>query len=128
MPRHEEKPGTLSNLLLTWIASALAVGFTAWLLPGVSVDAFWPTTFWVALAIGLANTFVRPLVVLLTLPATLLTLGLFLLVINGLMLQVADHFVDGFVVSGLPWAVIGAIVLSGTTSITQGMLGVAKDD
>ena len=129
MARDEDRrPSGCGRLLLTWIASALAVAFTAWLLPGVHVADVFPTTLWVALAIGLANAFVRPILVLLTLPATIVTLGLFLLVLNGLMLELADWMVDGFVVDGLLWAVLGSIILSLSTGVLERVLGVKRDD
>lgn len=65
-----------------------------------------------ALVLGLANAFVRPLVLLLTLPVTILTLGLFLIVVNALMLMIAAAFVDGFEVKGFGSAVWGSLVLA----------------
>ncbi len=125
---NDKRPSGCGRLLLVWIASALAVAFTAWFLPGVHVEALFPTTLWVALAIGLVNAFVRPLLILLTLPATILTLGLFLLAVNGLMLMLADKMVDGFAVDGFLWAVLGSIVLSISTGVLQRLLGVKDDD
>lgn len=83
---------------------------------------FWPVALQVSLVIGLANALVRPLVVLLTLPVTVLTLGLFLLVINGAMLLLADWALLGFAVDGWLWAIIGAVVLSVVSSILDGLL------
>jgi putative membrane protein len=65
-----------------------------------------------ALVLGLANAFVRPVLVLLTLPVTVVTLGLFLLVVNALMLALAAAFVDGFEIDGFGAALVGAVLLS----------------
>jgi putative membrane protein len=127
-PMSESKrPTGCGRLALTWLASAMAVSFTSWLLPGVHVDAFWPTAFLVALVIGAANAILRPILVLLTLPATILTLGLFLLVINGAMLEVADRMLDSFSVDSLGWAILGSVVLSTVTSGLEGAFGVEKE-
>jgi putative membrane protein len=88
----------------------------------VHLANFWPVALQVSLVIGLANALVRPLVVLLTLPVTVLTLGLFLLVINGAMLLLADWALLGFAVDGWLWAIIGAVVLSVVSSILDGLL------
>lgn len=104
---------------MTWGVSAAAVTATSWLLPGVHVDAFWPDAMIAALGIGLVNALVRPLLVLLTLPLTVLTLGLFLLVVNGLSLQLAAWFLDGFHVAGLLSGILGALVLSIGTGVLE---------
>lgn len=110
-----------SGILATWLVSALSVSATAWLLPGVHIASFFPDALLASLVIGLVNAVVRPLLVLLTLPVTLLSLGLFLLVINGLMLLLADHLLDGFAVDGLIWSVIAALVLSVVSSVLGGV-------
>jgi putative membrane protein len=115
----DDRPKGCGRLVLIWLASALAVGFTSWLLPGVTVASIFPTAFVVALVVGLVNAVVRPLLVVLTFPVTVVTLGLFLLVINGLMLELADRLVDGFAVDGLLSAILGSIVLSIATSVLQ---------
>ncbi|WP_224488791.1 phage holin family protein [Robertkochia flava] len=104
------------NLLL----SALAVFILENILPGVSVDSF-GTAIWVAFALSLLNLFVKPLLILLTLPVTILTLGLFLLVINALIIQMASSLVDGFSVSSFWWALIFSLLFSILQSILQSM-------
>jgi len=79
--------------------------------PGVSASSA-GALIWAAIALGLINAFVRPVLLLLTLPFTILTLGLFLLVLNAGMLNLAGWFVDGFEVVGFWSAVIGALVVS----------------
>ena len=98
-------------LLIAWLINALALMAVAYLLPGIAVESF-VTALIAALVLGLVNTVIRPILVLLTLPATLLTLGLFIFVINGLLFWFVGSFISGFVVSGFWWGVIGAIAYS----------------
>ena len=93
----------LLNMLALWLAAS-------WI-PGIST-ADNATLIWAAISLGLINAFIRPLVVFLTLPVTLLTLGLFLLFINAAMLNLAAWFVDGFEVVGVIDALFGAIIVS----------------
>jgi putative membrane protein len=99
------------KLLIVWLINAVALIAVAYLLPGISVASF-VTALIAALVLGLINAVIRPLLVLLTLPVTVLTLGLFIFVINGLLFWLVGAFVDGFVVQGFWWGVIGAIVYS----------------
>jgi len=99
------------ELLLVWILNALALLIVAYLLPGITVASF-GYALAAALLLGLINTFVKPLLVLLTLPITLVTMGLFLLVINVLMFWLAGSILKGFQVHGFWWAAAGAIVYS----------------
>jgi putative membrane protein len=99
------------KILLVWLVNAVALIAVAYLLPGISVASF-VTALIAALVLGLVNAVIRPVLVLLTLPATLLTLGLFIFVINGLLFWFVGSFIDGFVVQGFWWGVIGAIVYS----------------
>jgi putative membrane protein len=99
------------KLLLLWLINALALMAVAYLLPGITVASF-VTALVAALVLGLVNAVIRPVLVLLTLPATLLTLGLFIFVINGLLFWFVGSFIEGFVVSGFWWGVAGAIAYS----------------
>jgi putative membrane protein len=99
------------SLLLVWLVNAAALFALPYVFPWVQVDTFW-TALIAALVLGLINTLIRPLLVLLTLPATLLTLGLFIFVINGLLFWWVGSFVNGFHVSGFWSGVFGAIVYS----------------
>ena len=99
------------KILLVWLVNAVALIAVAYLLPGISVASF-VTALIAALVLGLVNAVIRPVLVLLTLPATLLTLGLFIFVINGLLFWFVGSFIDGFVVQGFWWGVVGAIVYS----------------
>ncbi len=99
------------NLIIRTLLSALAVLLLANILPGISVSDF-VTAIIVAVVISLLNLIVRPILILLTLPVTILTLGLFLLIINALILLLADRMIDGFEVSGLLWALLFSLLLS----------------
>lgn len=93
------------------LVNSLAVIITAYLLPGVHIDGMM-TALIVAVVLALLNTFLKPLLIILTLPITIFTLGIFLLVINALIILMASHFVHGFVVDGFWWALLFSIVLS----------------
>jgi putative membrane protein len=99
------------RLLLVWLINAVALLALPYLMSSITVDSI-PTALIAALVLGLINTFIRPLLILLTLPATLLTLGLFIFVINGLLFWFVGSFVQGFHVSGFWSAFFGAIVYS----------------
>lgn len=89
---------------------AFAVVISAYVLPGVTLASFW-TALWVALVLGLLNVFIKPLLILLTLPINILTLGLFTLVINALVIMMASGIVHGFKVDGFWYAMLFSIVL-----------------
>ena len=99
------------RLLLTWLINALALLAIKYILPSITVDSF-VTALIVAVVLGLINTLIRPIFVLLTLPVTILTLGLFLFVINGLLFWAVGSFVPGFHVAGFWAGVFGAIIYS----------------
>ena len=97
--------------LVRWLLLASALLLVAYLYPGVSVTSFGSAMI-AAFVIGIFNTLLRPLLVLLTLPVTLLTLGLFLFVINALMFWAAANVLDGFSVAGFTAALIGSLIYS----------------
>lgn len=99
------------NFLLQWLVSGVAVLITAYLLPGVRVTGFFAALV-TALILGLINAFIRPLLILLTLPLNILTLGLFILVINALLIMLAAAIVPGFSVQGFWWALLFGVVLA----------------
>ena len=99
------------NLLAIWIVNALALLALPWVLPSIQVAGF-GTALLVAVVLGLINTLLRPLLILLTLPVTLLTLGLFIFVINAVLFQLAGTLVDGFQVGGFWSALFGSIAYS----------------
>ena len=99
------------RMLLQWLINALALLALPYLFTTIKVDSF-TTALIVALVLGLINTLIRPLLVLLTLPVTILTLGLFIFVINGLLFWAVGSFMPGFHVGGFWAGVFGAIVYS----------------
>jgi putative membrane protein len=99
------------RMLLHWLANALALLALPYLFTTIKVDSF-TSALVVALVLGLINTLIRPLLVLLTLPVTILTLGLFIFVINGLLFWAVGSFMPGFHVGGFWAGVFGAIVYS----------------
>lgn len=104
------------NLLLRWFASAAAVGIAAWLLPGITVPGGLPALLAVAVILGLVNALVRPVLRWLACGLIVLTLGLFLLVINALMLLltswIAGQLALGFRVDGFTTALYGSLIVS----------------
>lgn len=99
------------RLLLVWLINAVTLLALPYLLSSIRVDSF-AAALIAALVLGLINTFIRPLLILLTLPATLLTLGLFIFVINGLLFWFVGSFVHGFHVGGFWPSFFGAILYS----------------
>jgi putative membrane protein len=99
------------RLLIGWILNAVALLAVAYLMPSIHVASV-SSALIAALVLGLVNTLVRPILVILTLPVTLLTLGLFLFVINGLLFWAVGSFLDGFSVGSFWSGVLGAILYS----------------
>ena len=99
------------NLLAAWIVNALALLALPYVVSSIQVAGF-GTALLVAVVLGLINTLLRPLLILLTLPVTLLTLGLFIFVINALLFQLAGYLVDGFNVGGFWPALLGSLAYS----------------
>lgn len=99
------------KLIIRWLLLAAALLLVAYLYPGVSVSSFGAAMI-AALVLGLLNTLVRPLLVLLTLPVTVVTLGLFLFVINALMFWSAAGVLSGFNVTGFGAALVGSVIYS----------------
>jgi len=99
------------TLIINWLINAAALYVAASLIPGVTVEGTSALLF-AALVIGLVNAVIRPILVFLTLPITVLTLGLFYFVLNGLMLYLAAALTPGFALAGLGSAIVGALVMS----------------
>lgn len=99
------------GFLLNLLVSGLAVFVSAYFLPGVKVDSF-VTALIVAVVLGLVNAFIKPALVFLTLPVTMLTLGLFIFVINALLVLLVAAVVPGFQVNGFWYALLFSVVLS----------------
>ncbi len=109
------------KLILRILLSALAVVLLSKLLPGVNVDSYL-TAIIVAIVLSLLNFIVKPILVILTLPVTIVTFGLFLLIINAIIILLANYFVDGFQVNGIWWAILFSLLLSFLQSILFSLL------
>jgi putative membrane protein len=109
--------GFIFRLLIT----TAIVMFLCWLLPGVEI-AGWTSALWVAVVMGLLNMFLKPILVFMTLPATIVTMGLFLFVINAVIIMLSAYFVKGFEVRGFWTALLFSIVLTFCQSIVNGFL------
>lgn len=106
------------GFLIHWVVVAVALWVTAYLVPGVTISS-WTSLAIAALVLGFVNAIVKPILVILTLPITILTLGLFYLVVNALVFGLAAALVPGFQIAGPMPAIIGALV----TSIVSWFLG-----
>ncbi|NOQ92853.1 MAG: phage holin family protein [Flavobacteriaceae bacterium] len=104
------------NYILKILLTAVAVIILAKILPGIDVDRY-TTAIWVAVLIGLLFAILKPILVVLTLPVTILTLGLFLFVINAALILIANNWIDGFSVDGFWTALLFSILLSFFESI-----------
>jgi len=108
------------NLFFKIIISSLAVLIAAYLLPGIRVDNYLSALL-VAVVLALLNGFLKPVLILLTIPFTVFTLGLFLFVINAAMVLLAAKFVSGFLVDGFWWALFFSVLMSILTSFMESL-------
>lgn len=111
IPQMNQKPGLLTRL----VVSSLAVFVADWLLPGVTIDSF-TTAIGVAIVLGILNATLKPLLIIITIPLTFLSLGLFLLIINAIIIGVADQWVDGMHVSSTWTAILFSFMISTISS------------
>lgn len=114
------------NQIIRFLLSGLAVLLTAYLLPGVDVRHFGYALL-VAAVLSIVNAIVKPILILFTIPVTIFTLGIFLLVINALMILLVDYLVPGFAVDGFWWALAFSIILSIFNSMFAGMVRDKKE-
>ena len=112
------------GFIIKVIITALAVFVADYLLPGVHINDDAKTVVIVALVLALLNTFIKPILVILTIPVSIVTLGLFLLIINALMVIWADSLIDGFTVDGWLSAILFSLIVSMVSAILNGL---AKD-
>jgi putative membrane protein len=115
----------MRNFLIRLFVNALALSAAAWLVPGISLTGGFGDLLLVALVFGLVNAFLKPFVLLLSLPFLLVTLGLFAFVVNGAMLLLTARLTDHLAVSGLGAAILGSLVISVVGAVLGGAL---KDD
>ena len=115
----------MARYILKLIIDAIAILAAAYLLPGVDVRSFWVAML-VAFSLSILNSIVKPIMIILTIPATLLSFGLFLFVINALIILLADWVVDDFVVNGFWYALLFSLVLTFFKSILNAIFGEEK--
>lgn len=115
------------RFLLKIIVTSLSVFFASYILKGIYLDGF-PTAILVALVLALLNTFLRPILIILTIPFTLITFGLFLLVINGITVIIADYAIGGFNVNNIGTAIIFSLLVTVTTWILEAIAGDKKKE
>ena len=113
------------RLLLAWLINTTALLALPYLMSSIRVDSFGSALI-AALLLGLINTFIRPVLILLTLPATLLTLGLFIFVINGLLFWAVGSWIEGFHVAGF-WSAVGGAILYSIISWALSAILLRKD-
>lgn len=113
------------TLIIRWFINALALMLVAYLYSGVNVDGIFAALI-AALVLGLVNAIIRPLLVLLTLPVTILTLGLFIFIINAFLFWFVAEVVKGFTVTGFTAALIGSIMFSVVTLLTSWLVSDKK--
>ena len=116
----------MKSLLVRWIVNALALLLVSWLVPGIRANSV-VVLFVAAAVLGLLNAVLRPVLVVLTAPLWIITFGLFLIVVNAVMLWLAAVLVPGFTVDGFLAAILGAIVLS-VVSLFTGSIGRKEKD
>lgn len=107
------------KFLIKLLVTSLAVMLAAYILPGVAIMDT-RTAIIVAVVLALLNSFVKPILIILTIPITLVTLGLFLLVINIIIIKIADGLIDGFTVDSWFWALLFSLVVSLIASLLDG--------
>ena len=110
------------NFIIRLLLNAVAIYLTASLLPGVAVGDFFDA-FILAVVLAILNSVLKPLLIILTIPITIVTLGLFLIVINAGVLLFAAWFVDGTTIDGFWWAVLFGLIVSILNSILYGLAG-----
>jgi putative membrane protein len=101
----------MATLIVKWLVNALAIFLVGQFLPGIHVPDYM-TALWVALCLGIVNTVVRPILLIITIPINLISLGLFTFVINGFLFWIATKFVHNFTIDTFWWAIAGALIVS----------------
>jgi putative membrane protein len=112
----------MRGVLLRWLILTAAVLAASWLLDGIRVDGLLPVIL-AAATLGILNAFLRPLLILLTLPVNILSLGLFTFLINALLLKIVSSLIPGFTVQGFWTAVLGALIISVVSGLLNTFIG-----
>ncbi len=108
-------------LVLNWIVSGLALMLTAWVMPGFKINGL-SSAMIAVVAIGLANLLVKPILFILTLPLTILTFGLFIFVLNAVILKLCASFLDGFEITNWWSAIFGAMIMAIASNVLHKLL------
>lgn len=114
------------NLIIRLLVTAIVAFFLAQILPGVNIEGFGGAVIF-AIVLGILNLIVTPILKILGLPLTIITLGLFSLVINAIVILIADYFIDSMTLDGFLWAFIFSILLSLITSLLNGIFTSSED-
>lgn len=118
----------MTHFVLRLVVNAIALVITAYILPGIHVETDIGPLLLVALIFGIVNALVKPVITILSCPLIIVTLGLFYLVVNGLMLLITDALAGGrFEVDGLGWAILGGIVMGLVGMVLEGALGLNEN-
>ncbi|MEN8243817.1 MAG: phage holin family protein [Thermodesulfobacteriota bacterium] len=112
----------MHGITIRWLTLTVAIIITSYLLDGIHVSGFWSALF-TAAVLGILNAFFRPIILILTLPINILTMGLFTFVINALLLMMASGIISGFNVAGFWSAVFGALLISVVSWLINGFIG-----
>ena len=128
-PNPPAPPSQLRRFLQSWAINTLAVLVTVYIVPGIHfTDNNLLTPFVTSLVLGILNAFIRPIVMLLALPLLIFTLGLFMLVINALLLSVVDWLLPQFQIDSFGWALLGAIIISIVSLVLNVLTGTGRAD
>ncbi|HPD56998.1 MAG TPA: phage holin family protein [Smithellaceae bacterium] len=98
-------------IITRWLIITVAILLASWLVPGITVESVWRAIFAAAI-LGLINTFIKPVLIILTLPLNILTLGIFTFFLNAFLLQLVAYMISGFEVKGFLAAFLGALIIS----------------
>ena len=110
------------NFLIKLVLNAVAIMLTAFLLSGIHVDGF-VSAFLLAVVLAILNATLKPVLVILTIPVSIITLGLFLIVINAGVILLADYFIPGTNIDGFWWAILFGLIVSVLNSLLYGLAG-----
>ncbi len=116
----------MKSLVIRWVIMTVAVLIAASIIPGFRIDSPF-SAFLAAVLLSLVNAFVRPVLIILTLPINLMTLGIFVLVINGILISLVAWLVSGFAISSFGAAFLGALVISVVGTLLNMMVGEDKE-
>jgi len=117
----------MPHFVIRWIVLAVALAATAWVLPGVHVQSL-PALLVAAIVLGFLNAILKPILVLLTLPLTVVTLGIFYFILNGIVFALASVISPGFVVEGFGSAFLGAILMGLLSWMLEGVFRAEERD